>query len=248
MSTQNPFNKKIVREHDKLYLSENRKLKVKEKFKSIIRIADRHLRKLTRPEILDVGCATGDFLHYLRARYPNASLTGLDIMPALLKLAKREVPQASYVRGDIYTGRGLPKSKFDAVFLLAVHSIFDDVGSWLDNLLRLVKPNGHIFVDGLFNPEDVDVVMRVRYAKPGSRYQRGWNMFSQKTVLEHLRKRGAKGAFHRFVIGIDIPRHKDDPLRSWTFKLENGERAIINGTQILHQFYFLEITLGKNDS
>src|SRR3989344_3051099 len=214
MSTRNPFTKKVVREHDKLYLSENRKLKVKEKFKSIMRIADRHLRTLTRPEILDVGCASGDFLQYLRALYPNASLTGLDVVPALLKLAKREVLQASYIRGDIYTGKGLPKSKFDAVFLLAVHSIFD-------------------------------VVVRVRYAKPGSRYQRGWNVFSQKTVLEHLRKRGAKGAFHRFVIGIDIPRHKDDPLRSWTFKLENGERAIINGTQILHQFYFLEITPGQ---
>lgn len=210
----------------------------------MIRIAGPHLRKFARPEILDIGCATGDFLYYLHMLYPNASLTGCDILPELLKRAKREVPQAKYIRGDIYTGKGMPKNKFDAVFLLAVHSIFDDVGPWLDSLLRVVKPAGRVYVFGLFNPEDIDMVMRVRYAKPGSRYQRGWNTISQKTVLEHLGKRGARGTFHRYVIGLDVPRHKDDPLRSWTFKLKNGERAIINGTQILHQFYFLEIIPG----
>ena len=48
--------------------------------------------------------------------------------------------------------------------------------------------------------------------------------------------------FHNdFEIGIDLPRRNDDYLRSWTIRLENGKRAIINGLGLLHYFSLLEI-------
>ena len=57
----------------------------------------------------------------------------------------------------------------------------------------------------------------------------------------HLKKAGARFDFYDWKIGIDVSKRPDDPLRSWTVKLENGERIIINGLQLVHKTALLEI-------
>ena len=239
--------KKIVREHDALYLHENRKKHPKETFKFAAKVARPFLATRSKLSIADVGCATGDFLYYLHKSFPHATLVGVDVMPALIARAKREVPGAQCVVGDIYTAKGLPKQKFDAVFLVGVHSIFDEIGPWMQNLLHLLKPGGRAYVFGMFNPEEVDMLVRVRYAGlPAGRtgeknpWQSGWNMLSERTVRDYLKKKGYSAKFYPFTIPIDLSKQKD-PLRSWTFTQEGGKRTIVNGTQILHHFSLLEI-------
>lgn len=248
MRAKMPFNvKKIVREHDALYLRENRKKDPKETFKFAVKVVRPFLAKCKNLSILDVGCATGDFLYYLYTQFPHATLAGVDVMPALVARARKEIPGAQFFVGDLYTGKGLPKQKFDALFLVGVHSIFDEVGPWLDNLLRMLKPGGRAYVFGMFNPEEVDVLVRVRYAglptgKAGKKnpWQSGWNMVSERTVRDYLGTKGYSATFHPFTLPIDLPKQKD-PLRSWTFKLKNDKRIIVNGTQVLHHFSLLEI-------
>ena len=64
------------RTHDKLYLNEDRKHDVKKSFKFILKKNKLDLNNL---KVLDIGCATGDFLHYLNSQFPNADLYGADI-------------------------------------------------------------------------------------------------------------------------------------------------------------------------
>src|SRR3989344_3572898 len=97
------------RTHDRLYLKEDRKNNPKESFKFIYRISNPFLRKIKKPLILDIGCATGDFLYFISKKHPRALLFGVDIIPELLKRARKEVLQAKFLRGDITTGKGLPK-------------------------------------------------------------------------------------------------------------------------------------------
>jgi SAM-dependent methyltransferase len=237
---------RVIRDHDRFYLKEDRKLKPKEYFKFINGHSEKFLGKILNPRILDVGCATGDFLHYISTLYPNAQLTGLDIMPELIRRAKKEVPNSAFFIADIFSGSNLPREKFDAIFLLGVHPIFDDYKPWLNNLLKLTKTNGRIYVFGIFNPENTDVLVKVRYSNDGNKpWQAGWNVFSKKTIGSYLEKIKARYKFYDFTISIDLPRHKDDPLRSWTFKLQNGQRALINGTQIVHRLSLLEIYTQK---
>ena len=241
MRAKTPFkSKKIVREHDELYLHEDHKKNPKETFKFAVKVARPFLARCTNLSIADVGCATGDFLYYLQKSFPRAKLTGIDVMPVLVARARREVPEAQYYVGDIYTGKGLPKQKFDAVFLVGTHSIFDEAKPWVDNLLRILAPGGRAYVFGMFNPEDVDVLVRVRYAGRKNPWQSGWNMVSEPTIRDYLKQKGYSAKFYPFTIPIDLPKQKD-PLRSWTFKLANGKRAIVNGTQILHTFSLLEV-------
>lgn len=239
--------KKVIREHDELYLHENRKKKPKETFKFAAKVARPFLAKRKDLSIADVGCATGDFLYYLHQCFPKAELVGIDTVPSLVARAKQEVPEAQFFVGDLYTGKGLPEQKFDAVFLVGVHSIFDEVKPWMDNLLRMLAPGARAYVFGMFNPEGVDVLVRVRYAglsagKAGRKnpWQSGWNMVSERTVRDYLHTKKYSTKFYPFTLPIDLPKQKD-PLRSWTFKLQSGKRAIVNGTQVLHHFSLLEI-------
>ncbi len=231
-----------MRDHDRFYLEDDRKLTPKESFKFINKHIGKFLKNLENPKVVDIGCATGDFLYYLSTLYPKAQLLGLDVMPKLLKRAKKEVPSASFAFADIYSGKGMPLKKFDAVFLLAVHMVFDDHTIWINNLFKLTKVGGRIYVFGMFNPENVDVLCKVRYAGQDNRpWQAGWNIPSKKTIGSYLEKKRANYNFYDFSIPIDLPRHQDDPLRSWTFKMPGGAREIINGTQIIHRLALLEI-------
>ena len=53
------------------------------------------------PRILDIGCATGDFLYYLKGLYPDGEFTGIDVMPELLEQARSEVPSVKFSTGNI---------------------------------------------------------------------------------------------------------------------------------------------------
>lgn len=237
----------IVRDHDKLYLSEDRKNQPKEYFKFIVSIAKEHLDKYTDLNVLDIGCATGDFLYYLKSLYPFANLTGMDVMPELLQRAKLEVRGCDFILGNICDAAHLPTNKYDAVFMNGVHSIFDDIDSWLNNSMSLVNKanNGKLFIFGIFNPYNIDVLVKVRNSDhyPDGSWQPGWNCFSIETIKQYLEKSGVKSyCFHQFEISIDIPKNAADPLRSWTFVYNNGKRGIMNGSMLVHNFMLLEIS------
>jgi len=239
-------NRTVIRDHDKLYLSEDRKNQPKEYFKFIVSKTDEHFKKYSHPKILDIGCATGDFLFYLCSLYPEASFMGMDVMEELLERAKTEVSGSEFVKSNICDLKTLPRQKYDAVFMNGVHSIFDDIDSWLGNAISLVGNNGKLFIFGIFNPENVDVLVKARYSNQDhdAPWQSGWNCFSIKTFENYLEKKNIKShCFHDFNISIDIPRHESDPFRSWTFLYDDNSRGIINGTMILHKFMLLEISI-----
>lgn len=62
-------------------------------------------------------------------------------------------------------------------------------------------------------------------------YQAGWNIISQKTITELLLKSGSEQVqFHEFRISVNLVQDLKDPLRSWSEKLKDGTRHIINTT------------------
>lgn len=236
----------VIRNHDKMYLSENRKHQPKEYFKFISSKAKEHINKYKAPKLLDIGCATGDFLFYLNSQYPNATITGIDVMDELLDRAKKEVEDCTFINGNICKEETLPQNKYNAVFMNGVHSIFDDIGLWLDNAISLVEKNGKLFIFGIFNPADIDVLVKSKYSEqhPDDPWESGWNCFSKKSFQNYLERNGISSYnFYEFNIDIDIPKTPNDPLKSWTFMYNNNTRGVINGTMILHQFYLLEVTI-----
>jgi SAM-dependent methyltransferase len=232
---------KVVRTHDEFYLKENRMREPKEYFKFIMNHSKEYFDSIDNISVLDIGCATGDFLYYFNTLYKNQKLYGLDVMEKLLVKAREDFPIPHYSVGNIQTGENLPEEKFDAVFLLGVTGIFDDLNPIVENISKLLKPTGRAYIFGGYNPEDLDVMIKSRSSCTDGPWETGWNLHSLKTLSSIFTKNSLKHSYHEFKIGIDLPKHDDDPLRSWTIKLENGNREVVNGLQLLHNFYLIEL-------
>lgn len=232
-------NENVKRTHDEFYLQLDRKSTPKEYFKFV----DRQVRQVCDPKslrLVDIGCATGDFLHYLNDLYPQAQLHGFDVLESLLTRAKVEVPRATFKQLDIsapdlQTG----KLAFDVAFMLGVHSIFDDL-NWLDNSLKLLQPGGHFFCFGLFNAIDVDVFIKARRSGTNA-LEPGWNVMSCATVQAHLASLGQKGDFTPWQITVPVTPTAGDPYRSWTVPQVDGSFEIRNGLHLVHTFQLLHV-------
>ncbi|WP_081946284.1 class I SAM-dependent methyltransferase [Helicobacter jaachi] len=196
--------------------------------------------------ICDIGCSNGDFLFYLSDVFPHAKLYGIDILPSLLEKTRQDFkahnkPCPTLWEGDIQSGLNLPKERFDMVFLNGVIGIFDDLHKPLEHFANLINPKGVGYIWGCFNPYPIDVFIKGRVCG-SSHLESGWNLHSKQSVLEICDGLGLKGVFYDdFDIGIDLPQ-SEDYLRTWTFRLEGGKRAIINGLSLVHNFSLLELT------
>ena len=230
-----------IRSHDKIYLNEDRKINTKESFKFLVKKSSEFINSTENPDILDIGCATGDFVYYLSKTFPQAKCVGMDVIDDLLDRAKKEVPNVKFILSDITNKNSLPSEKFDVVFMVGVHPIFDDVFTVFDNAISMIKKNGKAYIFSIFNDSDIDTLVKVRNSSDDGHWQVGWNLFSKKTIKDYLKNKDLTCEFIDWEIPIDISK-TDDPLRSWTFKNENGNRMVINGTGILHTFSLLIIS------
>jgi len=234
----------VIRDHDEFYLNENRKVNTKENFKFIVKHANKFINSISSPQhhlsILDIGCATGDLLFYLSKTFPQARLVGIDVMPELLERAKNEVPDVTFIRSDILNKKSLPVDKFDVIFMVGIHTIFDDVFQVFDNAISLLKDKGRLYVFSFFNDSDIDTLVKVRPSSTNTSWQLGWNLFSKKSIKDYIKNKGMSCKFIDWEMPIDVPK-SHDPLRSWTFKDIQGKRLVINGTGILHTYSLLEI-------
>lgn len=226
-----------ISEHNSFYLAEDRRLEPKEYFKFLVQQA---AARFAAPSVrvLDIGCATGDFLYYLRSLYPKTSLTGIDVSSEFIAKAKKNVPDAFFHVADIYSGANLPADRFDIVFMSGVNYLYSECEPWLRNIVSLTAGSAYIF--GVFNPEDLDVRAIVQRSGDKSSATQ-WNLISRKSISLFL---GPLDVRHRFVeweLPIPSQRLQEDPIRSWTIPTADGHLLVVNGTQIIHRFAVLRI-------
>lgn len=224
------------RTHDKaIYLDESRYNNPKELFKLL---GSRALSRgpVSRDTVVcDFGCAAGELLHYLSGLQPGAQYRGFDVVPEFIDKARAHVPTASFEIGSVLDRSLLPDSAIDVAYLIGVLGIFDDFVPVLDNLLRWTRKGGQVVIVAIFNPFPVDVWVKYRLAADENATHRepGWNLFSRASVERYLRQKQESSdyAFTPFQMAFDIPRHAEDPIRTWTF-MDNGRRRLTNGLSL----------------
>ena len=192
--------------------------------------------------VLDIGCGNSGFIYYLKERHPNYNYYGIEINQELINLAKKEpfLKDITLIKGDARYFK--IDRKFDIVIMAGVLSIFDNFKEALSNMLHHIKPNGRGFVFGGFNSEDIDVIVRCRNNYTHSRrWESGLNMFSLNTVKKYLLPYVKGFKISRFELKIKLRKQKD-PVRTYTIELKNGKNIIVNGANIINDFYLVEFT------
>ncbi len=117
-----------------------------------------------RRRIFDLGCGPGNSTQLLVERYAEAAVVGLDASPDMLASARKRLPQATFVQGDLAAWRGGPA---DLIFANAVlHWVPGHIGVMAE-LARPLAPFGCLAVQMPDNEnEPTHVLMREIAARP----------------------------------------------------------------------------------
>lgn len=95
------------------------------------------------PRCIDLACGTGDFTRMLAQRYPKGSMTGLDLTPAMLELARKQTSDASieYVEGSMAV---LPFDTASVDIVTGGYALRNapDLNQAIDEIARVLHPGG----------------------------------------------------------------------------------------------------------
>jgi SAM-dependent methyltransferase len=105
------------------------------------------VRRYTPRAVLDVGCGTGEISSRIAAMFPDAQVTGVDLIESHLELARRRyaLPNLTFRQADAFE---LPfeRQAFDLVVCRHVLQAIPTPERVLAELVRVCRPGGHLHV------------------------------------------------------------------------------------------------------
>lgn len=94
--------------------------------------------------LLEIGCGTGVVLSWIREALPHLELTGADLLPDALAVARTRVPDGTFAQIDI---RRIPYvEEFDVVCALDVLEHVEEDASAVEQIARALRPGGGVVI------------------------------------------------------------------------------------------------------
>jgi len=143
----------------------------------------------TQAHIADIGCGSGEITARLAARYPDASIVGVDILEGSVAYARRKyaslAPRVQFQQGDAFE-LALPAAHFDLVVCRHMTQAIPEPERVLAELQRICKPGGWVHVLS----EDYGML----YMPPGTLDpDRLWH----EAIIPYMRSTGTDGRIGR---------------------------------------------------
>lgn len=96
--------------------------------------------------VLDVGCGTGALLGALGKRYPAITLVGVDAVPGMLEVARRQVPPGTELREAWAESLPFEDGVFDSVVSANALHYFRQPSVALAEMTRVLRVGGELVV------------------------------------------------------------------------------------------------------
>jgi ubiquinone/menaquinone biosynthesis C-methylase UbiE len=113
--------------------------------------------------ILEIGTGTGSGAAILKAHFPDAEVTGVDLSPEMIRIAQAKVPGVTFEPADA-SRLPFPDASFDLVAQNNVPVYFGEVA-------RVTAPRGRVLITSTFGPATPyytpHTVLRKRFQKLG---------------------------------------------------------------------------------
>lgn len=111
--------------------------------------------------VLEVGCGRGGGASYIARYLKPASMTGMDFSKAAIKFCREQhhAPGLSFVEGD---AEAMPfeTGRFDAVVNVESSHCYGNMGTFLSEVSRVLKPGGRFLFADLRGREEVGALRR----------------------------------------------------------------------------------------
>jgi SAM-dependent methyltransferase len=149
----------------------------------------RALAPSTEPShILEVGFGTGWLLEFVAERFPEAALVGIDLSQSFIDAARRKIPAATLIRGDM---EALPfrDGVFDRAASCCALYFARDIERAVRELARVTRPGGRMVINtvGSDNLKEVDELSRsVLRATPLEDVAARFDLESGRSLIERL--------------------------------------------------------------
>jgi len=144
------------------------------------------------PIILEVGSSSGYFLHDLKLTFTTAFIIGSDCIAEPLEKLAKNVSNIPLIQFDL-NECPLPDNSVDAIVLLNVLEHIEDDQTAINQLYRILKPNGTVIIEVPANPDIYDFYDE--YLKHYRRYTLKELIFKSKTSGFTIRKASHLGFF-----------------------------------------------------
>jgi len=142
---------------NKKYLSKKNFKVFKYDFRFIINFLKKNNTKLSNQKILDVGCANGSFLYFLKKNYPNNLYHGLDSDSNLIDLNKKNkfLKDINFIKGSVK--KNFSKIDYNLITFLGTLNIFKKQEFILKNLFSHLHKKGLLIFNCYLNKNNIDV-------------------------------------------------------------------------------------------
>jgi SAM-dependent methyltransferase len=217
------------------YITKDRYEKPKEVFKQALKKVETLVKTERTLDLADMCCANGEFLYFVRTKFPHWNLTGFDFTEEFIQTG-RDFKGLSGVRLEVKNLFDIEGS-FDIVCCFGSFPIFPDIEAPLEKFLSVCKKGGIIIGDGLFNKFDVEVkTIFCDNSKPETVgiWRADFNQHSRKRIKNFLKHKVKKVEFEDLIMGVDLPFKPENPhSNAFTFRDENGKNIITNGLNLI---------------
>jgi len=102
---------------------------------------------------VDIGCGPGNSTELLRARYPAATVSGVDSSADMISAARKRLPELSFDLADITTWAATPGT-YDVILANAALQWVPDHETLLPNLTNKLNPGGTLAVQIPHNADE----------------------------------------------------------------------------------------------
>lgn len=197
--------------------------------------------------IADIACGGGTLSYHLSKIFTNAQFTLADYMDFSIDTAKNvnsNNTQMDFLVDDIYSLEKVGDS-FDYTFCWQTLSWIENPKLALENLIRITKPGGTIYLSSLFNIHwDVDIYSKALDLTRESSNEQiflSYNTYSEKSIRNWIGDKVSGIDFYEFNPQIDIT-YDGRGLGTKTVNTEINKRLQISAGMLLN-WYILKITV-----
>ena len=196
--------------------------------------------KLSFSSVLDVGCASGLSLHLLRSKKSEANFLGIDNDVAMIENAKQFFSDDEHSEFRLSTIEDLADDrKFDLVLMWGLISFYDSYEDLIIKVKSHLSSRGSISIWSGFSNSEYDVF--VSYSKDGIGNP-GLNMFSLPKLIGFLQENNFAVEVNQFSPTVPLQKTTSNPLVSYTLRDDDNGYTIVNGLNIVRDFYHLIVT------